>query len=174
VDRFGFCGARADTRVGMALGIQTHLAGLSLSHTVDLLNALGVKRSRKAIHDWVQKAELQPDAGQSPNYVALDEINDEQYWLYAAADPATNHLLHVRLVPRLRPHSLRSSSENSTRNTMSKLRCFSSMAPNISKLLSASELKRRTSSFSNCSSHVHPETAESWLQTVVLWHNAAN
>ncbi len=24
-------------------------------------------------------------------------INDQQYWLYAAADPATNELLHLRL-----------------------------------------------------------------------------
>jgi putative transposase len=85
----------------MALGIQTYLAGLSLSNTVELLATLGVQRSRKAIHDWVQKADLQPDADQSPNHVALDEtvirVNDQQFWLYAAADPATNHLLHVRL-----------------------------------------------------------------------------
>jgi putative transposase len=27
------------------------------------------------------------------------------------------------------------------------------------------ELKRRTSSFSNCFSHVNPETAENWLQS---------
>ena len=33
--------------------------------------------------------------------MALDEtsiqINDEQFWLFAAVDPATNRLLHVRL-----------------------------------------------------------------------------
>ena len=84
------------------LGIQTHLAGLSLSNTVDVLDALGVQRSRKAIHDWVQKPDLYPETDQNPKHVALDEtvirINDEQYWLYAAADPETNHLLHVRLL----------------------------------------------------------------------------
>ncbi|WP_227015772.1 hypothetical protein [Haloarcula sp. JP-L23] len=36
------------------------------------------------------------------------------------------------------------------------------------------ELKRRTSSFSNCFSHVEPETAENWLQSFARWHNAAN
>ena len=62
----------------MALGIQSYLAGLSLSNTVDLLDALGVQRSRKAIHDWVQKADLQPEAGQSPNQIALDEAQHRQ------------------------------------------------------------------------------------------------
>ena len=85
----------------MALGIQSHIAGLSLSNTVELLDNLGVDRSRKAVHDWVQKADLQPESGRSPNQVALDEtvirINDQQFWLYAAADPQTNDLLHVRL-----------------------------------------------------------------------------
>jgi len=67
----------------MALGIQSHVAGLSLSNTVELLDCLGVQRSRKAIHEWVQKADLQPKSGQSPNQIALDEtvirINDEQF-----------------------------------------------------------------------------------------------
>ena len=40
----------------MTLGIQSHVASLSLSDTVDLLEPLGVDLSRKAIHDWVQKA----------------------------------------------------------------------------------------------------------------------
>ena len=75
----------------MALGFQSHVAGLSLSNTVDLFEALGADRSRKAIHDWVQKADLQPESGKSSNQVALDEtvirVNGQQFWLYAAADP---------------------------------------------------------------------------------------
>ncbi len=67
----------------MKLGIQFHLAGLSLSNTVSLLECLGVERSRKAVHDWVQKADLQPTDGRSPNHVALDEtvirISSQQY-----------------------------------------------------------------------------------------------
>ena len=35
------------------LGIQMHLAGLSLSNTTSVLEELGVQRSRKAVHDWV-------------------------------------------------------------------------------------------------------------------------
>jgi len=57
----------------MALGIQAHVAGLSLSNTVELLDSLGVQRSRKAIHDWVEKADLQPESGKSPNQIAVDE-----------------------------------------------------------------------------------------------------
>ena len=36
------------------------------------------------------------------------------------------------------------------------------------------ELKRRTSSFSNCFSHVFPETAENWLQAFSTWFNQTN
>jgi transposase-like protein len=56
----------------MKLGIQMHVAGLSLSNTKSILDKLGVQRSRKAIHDWVQKADLQPDGGEAPNQIALD------------------------------------------------------------------------------------------------------
>ncbi len=85
----------------MKLSIQLQLAGLSLSNTVSILEELGVERSRKAIHDWVQKADLQPAEDRSPNHVAVDEtvirINDQQFWLYAAAAPDTNDLLHLWL-----------------------------------------------------------------------------
>jgi putative transposase len=183
----------------MALGIQTHLAGLSLSNTVDLLATLGVQRSRKAIHDWVQKADLQPDAGKSPNHVALDEtvirINDQQYWLYAAADPETNNLLHVRLfattttaLTELFLRELRKKHDVETavflvdgaqhlQTALSRagLRFQTRRHGNrnaVERIFR--ELKRRTSSFSNCFSHVKPETAENWLQSFARWHNAPN
>jgi len=67
----------------MALGIQSHVVGLSPSNTIDLLDWLGVQRSRKVGHDWVQKADLQPEPGKSPIQIALDEtvirINDQQF-----------------------------------------------------------------------------------------------
>jgi len=44
------------------VGIQLHLAGLSLSNTKQYLERLGVGRSRTAIHNWVQKADLQPSS----------------------------------------------------------------------------------------------------------------
>jgi len=73
------------------LGIQAHVAGLSLSNTGGLLDSLGVQRSRKAVHNWVHKADLQPKDGRSPDHIAVDEtviqLNDEKYWLYAAVVP---------------------------------------------------------------------------------------
>jgi transposase-like protein len=87
----------------MKLGIRLHSAGLSLSYTVLILEILGVDRHRSTVHRWVQKADLQPTGGADPNHVAVDEtviqLNDERYWLYAAVDPDTNRLLHVRLYP---------------------------------------------------------------------------
>jgi len=87
----------------MKLGIQLHLAGLSLSDTVSVLAGLGVDRCRSTVHNWIQKADLQPTEGRNPNYVAMDEtiirVNNQRYWLFAAVDPDTNRLLHVRLFP---------------------------------------------------------------------------
>jgi putative transposase len=49
----------------------------------------------------MQKADLQPTSGRAPSHAAVDEtvirINNQQYWLYAAADPDTNELLYLRL-----------------------------------------------------------------------------
>lgn len=183
----------------MKLGIQTHVAGLSLSNTVSLLNSLGVERSRKAVHDWVQKANLQPAEGRRPNHVAVDEtvirINEQQYWLYAAGDPESNHLLHVRLfsttTTTLTEIFLRELREKHdvdsavflvdgaqhlhTALTRAGLRFQTEYYGNrnaIERIFR--ELKRRTSPFSNCFSHVEPETAETWLQAVASWLNAPN
>jgi len=87
----------------MKLGIQIYLADLSLSDTVANLEIFGVSRARSTVHNGVHKAELQPEVGRSSNHVPVDEtvtrLNDEQYWLYAAVDPATNELLHTTLEP---------------------------------------------------------------------------
>jgi len=46
------------------------------------------------MHNWVQKADLQPTETRSSNYIALDEtviqLGIERYWLYAAVDPNIN------------------------------------------------------------------------------------
>jgi len=43
----------------------------------------------------------QTEYGRCPDHIAIDEtviqLNDEQYWLYAAVDPKTNELLHTKL-----------------------------------------------------------------------------
>ena len=183
----------------MKLGIQLQLAGLSLSNTVSVLEELGVDRSRKAIHDWIQKADLQPTDGRSPNHVAIDEtvirIDDQQFWLYAAADPETNDLLHLRLfsttttalteifLRELRQkHEVESAvflvdgaQHLQTALTRSGLRFQTERHGNrnaIERLFR--ELKRRTSSFSNCFSQVEPQTAEKWLQAFAAWLNPPN
>ena len=73
-----------------------HMAALSLSNTVVLHEDWGIQRSRRAIHNWVQKADLQPAAGASPDHGAVDQkmirLNDEQYWLYTAVDSETNRI----------------------------------------------------------------------------------
>jgi putative transposase len=83
------------------VGIQLHLAGLSLSNTKQHLERLDVERSRAAIHDWVRKADLQPDSDVDPDQIAVDEtlirVNDQRHWLFAAVDPDTNQFLHIRL-----------------------------------------------------------------------------
>ena len=75
----------------MKLSIQLHLSGLSLSNTVRVLETFGVQRARSTVHNWVHKADLQPESGKDPDHVAVDEtviqLNDNRYWLYAAVDP---------------------------------------------------------------------------------------
>src|SRR6056297_2826546 len=99
----GFVEREATPKLLMKLGIQLHLAGISLSNTVSVLEIFGVERARSTVHNWVHKAELQPESDQNPDHVAVDEtvirLNDEQYWLYAAVDPDTNELLHTKLEP---------------------------------------------------------------------------
>ena len=98
-----FVEREATPKLLMKLSIQLHLAGLSLSNTVSFLEIFGVDRVRSTVHNWVHKADLQPETGRSPNHVAVDEtviqIDDEQYWLYAAVDPESNDLLHTKLEP---------------------------------------------------------------------------
>ncbi|EMA53454.1 IS240-type transposase (ISH102) [Halococcus salifodinae DSM 8989] len=83
----------------MKQSIQLHLAGLSLSNTVSILDVFGVSRARSTIHNWVHKAELQPESGKTPDHVAVDEtvirLDDERYWLYAVVDPESNELLET-------------------------------------------------------------------------------
>ena len=53
------------------VGVQLHLAGLSLSNTKQYLERLGVERSRTTIHNWVQNADLQPTSDAAPDHIAL-------------------------------------------------------------------------------------------------------
>jgi transposase-like protein len=83
------------------VGMRLYLAYLSLPNTKQNLEILGVDRNRTAIHDRVQKANLQSDSSTEPNQIVLDEtviqVNDEHHWLYATVAPETNQFPHFRL-----------------------------------------------------------------------------
>jgi putative transposase len=195
----GFMERERTPEPAMKLGIRMHLAGLSLSNTVSVLDELGVQRSRKAVHDWVQKADLQPVDGANPNHVAVDEtviqINDQQFWLYAAVNPDTNKILHLRLFTTTTTAlTERFLQELREKHDVDDAVFLVDGAKHLQTALQRAglrfqyerrgnrnsvervfrEVKRRTSSFSNCFSHVEPETAENWLQSFACWHNAPN
>jgi transposase-like protein len=191
-----FVEREATPRLLMKLSIQLHLAGLSLSNTVSILEIFGVERARSTVHNWVHKADLQPEEGRSPDHVAVDEtviqLNDEQYWLYAAVDPETNKLLYTKLEPTrtnviahaffrelrekhdvddavflvdgakplndaCRRHGLDFRYErHGNRNSVERVFC---------------EVKRRTTSFSNCFGNAKAETASEWLRSFAFAWN---
>jgi transposase-like protein len=78
-----FVEREATPQLLMKLSIQMHLAGLSLSNTDSILEVLGVKRAQSTVHNWVHKAELQPESGRCPDHFAVNEtvmrLNDDQY-----------------------------------------------------------------------------------------------
>ncbi|MFC7210407.1 IS6 family transposase [Natronoarchaeum sp. GCM10025321] len=177
-------------------GIRHHLAGLSLSNTVVLREESGVKRSRTAVHNWVQKADLQPSGGENLDRVAVDQksirINDEQYWLYTAVDPESNKILHSRLFPTYTvPIAREFLTELTEKHAVTDAVFLVDDADDLIAGLRREnlsyrvqqhgfrnavervfrEVERRTSSFSNCFSHVDPDTAESWLQAHAVWWN---
>ena len=55
------------------LGTQLHLAGLSLSNTKQYIERLGVEWSRTAIHNWMQKTDVQLTSDAAPDHIAVDE-----------------------------------------------------------------------------------------------------
>ncbi|MFC5280087.1 IS6 family transposase [Halorubrum rubrum] len=179
-------------------GIRHHLAELSLSNTVIHLGELGVQRSRVAVHNWVQKADLQPADGESPDRVAVDQkairINDEQYWLYAAVDPQTNRILHSRLfstytIPIAREFLTELAEKHDVEDALFLVDdaddligglCRENYSYRVERHGFRNsvehvfrEVQRRTSSFSNRFSHVDPPTAETWLQAHTVWWNHA-
>ena len=183
----------------MKLGIQLYLAVLSISNIISTIYNLGVSRSRKAVHDWVQKANLQPVSGKVPKQVVVDEtvirINDQQFWLYAAVNSQTNELLYLRLfstttigltelfLDELREkHDVESAvflvdgaKHLQTALQRAGLRFQTERHGNRNAIKRIfREAKQRTSSFLICFSHVESETAENWLQSFARWHNNPN
>jgi len=185
-----FVEREATPRVLMKLGIQLHLAGLSLSNTISILEIFGVKRARSTVHNWVHKADLQPESNQNPDHVAVDEtvirLNNNKYWLYAAVDPETNELLYIRLetttksviaqtfFAKLREkhdvddavflidgsHSLKDACRRHSLDFRYEKHGNRNSVERVFR-----EIKRRTTSFSNCFSNAEAETADDWLRS---------
>jgi transposase-like protein len=191
-----FVEREATPRFLMKLSIQLHLAGLSLSNTVSILEIFGVDRARSTVHNWVHKADLQPEDGQNPDHVAVDEtvirLNDEQYWLYAAVDPQTNELLHTThepttnkvishaFVSELREkhdvddavflidgsHSLKDACSRHGLDFRYERHGNRNSGERVFR-----EVKRRTTSFSNCFSNAEADTADDWLRSFAFAWN---
>jgi len=185
-----FVEREATPKFVMKLGIQMHLAGLSLSNTVSVLESLGVERVRSTVHNWVHKADLQPDDDMNPNQVAVDEtmirLNGDWYWLYMAVDPDTNDVLHTKLQPTrnhytakefmlelIEKHDLDESLflvdglpslHDACRHHSLRFRVTKHGNRNSVERIFR-EVKRRTQAFSNCFSNAHARTADDWLKS---------
>lgn len=172
----------------MKLGVQLHLSGLSLVNTVSTLEIFGVERSRSTVHNWVHKADPHPEEGRQPTQVAVDEtvvqLTDERFWLYAVVDTETSKFLYTRIEPttnsglaqrflaELRDkHDLADATilidgSNSLSAGCSRLGLTSHVQRHgdrnsVERVFR--EVKRRTVAFSNCFSHVQPDTADDCL-----------
>ena len=147
----------------------------------------------------VQKADLQPADGASPDHIALDKtmirINGRQFWLYAAVNPDTNKCLHVRLFTTTTTASTqRFLQEFQQKHDVSDAVFLVDHAKHLAAALRQAglrfqtvrhgnwnvvervfrEVKRCTSSFGNSFSHARPTTAETWLQAFAVWWNSLN
>ncbi|SHG99096.1 IS6 family transposase [Halobaculum gomorrense] len=194
--KLGFVEREATPKQFMKLGIQLHLRGLSLSTTVSILDKFGVNRARSTVHNWVHKADLQPEEGRNPDHVAVDEtvirLNDEQYWLYDAVDPATNNLLHTKLEPvrtnacahgffvELREkHDVDDAvflvdgaaplQDACSRHGLDFRYEKHGNRNSVERVFR--EVKRRTTCFSNCFSNASRETADEWLRAFAFEWN---
>jgi len=192
----GFVEREATPKPLMKLSIQLHAAGLSLSDTVSVLESFGVERARSTVHNWVRKAELEPEGGKSPDHVAVDEsviwVNDERYWLYAAVDPATNEFLHVGVYDRcVMAHSESFIAELLEKHELEETQFLVDGAPWLHGALHRfgcdfryetygrrnavervfKEVKRRTYCFANHFRNASVESVESWLETLAFAWN---
>ena len=160
----------------------------SVSDTVSVLEQFGVERCRSTVHNWVQKANLQPTDGKQPNPVAVDEtvirLNDQQYWLYAAVDPETNEFLHVKLYPTrtivVTKQFLTELQENLVdgapwlqaalfEENLRFQHVTHGDRNSVERVFK--ELKRRTKQFANHFRNATHCSAENWLQTLAFAWN---
>lgn len=143
------------------------------------------------IHNWVQKADLEPGEDHDPENVALDEtvdkVDGDRCWIYAAVDPETNRILHVRLHPArnlgLTKRFLRELNEKHAIDDAEfpvdgapwlqagvhglgmhfRHETFGDRNP-VEHIIQ--KIKRRTDKFYNCFRNADPDTVESWLEAL--------
>jgi transposase-like protein len=174
----------------------TPFSWLSLSNTVLFFEVFGVYRVRSTVHNWVHKADIQPESGRSPNHVAVDEtiirLDDEQYWLYAAVDPETNDLLHIQLEPKTNnvladhffanlrdKHDVDDATVLVDRSASLQRACrkhnldfrYERHGNRNSVKRVFREIKRRTTCFSNFFINADAETADKWLRSFAFAWN---
>ena len=179
------------------VGIRCHLAGMSTRDASQFLDELGVQRSHVAVHNWVHKADLQPISTVSADQLAVDEkvirVNGDDYWLYGAVDPETNEILQFSLFPTTTKQTTRwFLAELHRRYRLDGVEFLVDDAEYLVNVLDEDgyrfqmishgnrnaiervfwEIERRTSSFATSFSHVEPQTAESWLQSLAVRHNS--
>jgi len=187
----GFVEREATPEFLMKLSIQLHLSDISLSNTVRVLDVFGVQSAQLTGHNWIHKAYLQPESGKNPDYVAVDEtviqVNDEQYWLYAAVDPETNELLHTSLEPTTNTviaqtflaeidekhdvseavflvddsHSLQAACHRAGYDFRYEKHGNRNAVECVFR-----EIKHRTICFSNCFSNATAKTADDWINSL--------
>jgi transposase-like protein len=175
----------------MELAIHLHLGGLSLSNTVSILDRFGVDRARSTVHNWVQKADLEPRGGRAPAQIALDEtvvkVNGDRFWLIAAVDPDTNIILHVGLYPSRNTAITKVFlRELQDKHAIDDAEFLVDGAPWLHAGLFElgmhfrhethgdrnpvervfQEIKRRTNQFYNTFSRASPESAEEWSKAI--------
>jgi len=112
-------------------------------------------------------------------------LNNEQYWLYAAVDPETNGLLHTKLEPTRMNMIARSFfAQLREKHDVDDAVFLVDGAPTLKDACHRhglrfqyekhgdrnavkrvfQDIKRRTSSFSNCFSNAAADTADEWLR----------
>ena len=55
------------------MGVQYHLSGIYIHAITNTLERFGIDRSHIAVHNWVDKADLQPISTVSADQLAVDE-----------------------------------------------------------------------------------------------------
>jgi len=170
---------------------------MSLLEVSKYLELFGINPIYLAIHNWVDKADLQPISTVSEDQLGVDEkmirLHSQKFWLYRAVAPYTNEMLHVS--PYL------TANKQTTRWLLSELhwryqldtveflvhdadylgpvlaedgyRFHVTRHGNRNAIERVSKRRERgPPSFSNSSSNVALETAQIWFEAAAVYYNS--